>query len=197
MWHPLGKPGPTTRPCLRRPSPSPRHPHAIVQLFLGDHGRRGQGGRRGGGKRRRGPRRRTVGETAGHREEEDVVRAEAGTYCTFLVRVDDGRQLKNMQSAACTPVASSKVPLVPSPSQIVRESRRTFSCPSSPSANSASPSPSVGHIRTPALYTFRALPHLSKTRLYFLSSAQIGKESTLLYVDIEDTGGAPATGDQG
>ena len=47
------------------------------------------------------------------------------------------------------------------------------------------------------MYTFRALPHLSKTRLYFLSSAQIGKESTLLYVDIEDTGGAPATGDQG
>ena len=43
---------------------------------------------------------------------------------------------------------------------------------------------------------FRALPLLSKTRLYFLSSAQIGKESTLLYVDIEDTGGAPATGDQ-
>ena len=107
---------------------------------------------------------------------------------------DNGKTC-NVQHAA--PVASSKVPLVPSPSQIVRESRRTFSCPSSPSANSASPSPSVGHIRTPALYTFRALPHLSKTRLYFLSSAQIGKESTLLYVDIEDTGGAPATGDQG
>ena len=46
------------------------------------------------------------------------------------------------------------------------------------------------------MYTFRALPHLSKTRLYFLSSAQIGKESTLLYVDIEDTGGVPTTGDQ-
>ena len=44
-------------------------------------------------------------------------------------------------------------------------------------------------VRVPSSFTFRSLsPDGSVTRLYFLATTQMGKETTLLYVDIRDDG---------
>ncbi len=56
----------------------------------------------------------------------------------------------------------------------VRESRRTLSGSSS------------SLIRTPTQFAFRSLGDVLRTRLYFLSSLG-AKESTLLYVDMDDS----------
>jgi hypothetical protein len=57
----------------------------------------------------------------------------------------------------------------------VRESRRAFAGPGAQS------------IRCPTNFAFRTFSDVLRTRLYFLSSQSAGKESTLLYVDVDDS----------
>eukprot|EP00095_Tigriopus_kingsejongensis_P006537 maker-scaffold842_size89644-snap-gene-0.13 protein:Tk06537 transcript:maker-scaffold842_size89644-snap-gene-0.13-mRNA-1 annotation:"dipeptidyl peptidase 9" len=61
---------------------------------------------------------------------------------------------------------------------VVREARRTFATP-------AWGSP----LRTPTGFAFRACRASGRVRLYFLSSLVPGKESTLLYVDLDEAQG--------
>ncbi len=57
----------------------------------------------------------------------------------------------------------------------VRESRRSLS------------GSAASLVRAPANFVFRSMGEVMRTRIYFLSSSSAAKESTLLYVDVDDS----------